>query len=83
MAVAPRDILRLYRNLLRAANGFTNYNFRTYAQRLVREEFRESTKLEEPTATESYQRGLQELLMVRRQASVSQLFAQPEKHAME
>ena len=35
-----RQSLALYRQLLRAAGKFTNYNFRDYALRCVREDFR-------------------------------------------
>ena len=38
--------LGLYRQLMRAATGFSNYNFRNYAVRLVREDFRAAAALE-------------------------------------
>lgn len=72
----------LYRGLLRAGKGFTNYNFRDYALRLVREDMRTGSQLSGAEAEAAYRRGRTQLDMLRRQSTVSQLFPQ-EKHSME
>jgi len=85
---APADSHRaraigLYRQLLRAAKGFTNYNFREYAQRIVREDFRSQLKLADAAEVEkAHLRGQEQLQMLRRQATISQLYPQG-KHAMD
>jgi hypothetical protein len=40
MSVARSDVRKLYRALLRHSARFTDYNFREYALRRTREEFR-------------------------------------------
>ena len=73
----------LYRDLLRASKGFTNYNFREYALRRVRETMRENASITDAAAaSRAYAEGRVQLDMLRRQAAVSALFPQ-EKHAME
>jgi len=78
-----QGVLTLYRDLLRAARGFSNYNFREYAMQRVREDVREASTLSGVDAVElAYQQGRQQLAMLRRQASISGMFPQ-ERHAME
>ena len=72
----------LYRDMLRAASKFSNYNFREYAQRHVRESFRERAMLSGDAAAKAYNEGRTQLEMLRRQSTISQLFPQG-KHAME
>jgi hypothetical protein len=74
--------LTLYRDMLRAASNFSNYNFREYALRHVRESFCERAMLSGDDAVQAYNAGRTQLEMLRRQATVSQLFPQG-KHAME
>ena len=67
--VGRSDWLRLYRELLRAAGGFQQYNFRETARRRVRDHFRRSYPADQdPVAL--YQKGKQEL-EVRAALSVS------------
>jgi Complex 1 protein (LYR family) len=40
MSIARSDVRKLYRALLRHSARFTDYNFREYALRRTREEFR-------------------------------------------
>ena len=83
MSVSPAASVALYRDLLRAAKGFTNYNFREYACRRVRESMRENVSLSDGAAIHrAYAEGRVQLDMLRRQATVSALFPQ-ERHAME
>ena len=83
MSVTPAASIALYRDLLRAAKGFSNYNFREYACRRVRESMRENAALSEGAAVHrAYAEGRVQLDMLRRQASVSSMFPQ-QHHAME
>ena len=78
------DTLRLFKDMLRASQQFTNYNFREYAMRMVRERFRESRTLSSAAdITQAYQEGRVNLEMLRRQGSISSMFKLPDKHAME
>ena len=77
------NALSLYRSLLRASGGFTNYNFRAYAQRSVRERFRANAGLSDAEAIAAAVHEAQvQLELVKRQSHVSQLFPQG-MHAME
>ncbi|KAL1498521.1 hypothetical protein AB1Y20_013843 [Prymnesium parvum] len=78
LPAAPR-LLRLYRHLLRAASSFANYNFREYARRRVREDFRSTRP---PPPEEALAAAERQLRAVRRQALVSRLYPQ-EGHSME
>ena len=82
MSVSTTAARGLYRDLIRASKGFSNYNFREYTLRRVRESFREGVTLADSSATTAYKEGRVQLDMMRRQATVSQLFPQS-KHAME
>ena len=72
----------LYRSLLRAGKGFTNYNFRDYAIRTVKDDFRIGAAHTGAEADAAYRQGRVQLDMLRRQSTISQLFPQ-EKHSME
>ncbi len=78
-----RQSLALYRQLLRASQRFTNYNFREYSLRRVRDDFRSSSQLAPADARRAYDYGVKELESLRRQVLVSELYPQTEKHAME
>ena len=83
MPVSRSATIGLYRDLLRAARGFNNYNFREYALRRVREDVREGSTLSGDDALQlAYERGRQQLAMLRRQSAISAMFPQ-ERHAME
>lgn len=83
MSITPVTTRGLYRDLLRAARGFSNYNFREYALRLVREDFRAGSALTSPTeVTNAYQQGRVQLEALRRQSTISTMFPQ-DKHSME
>ena len=83
MASSRAPVLALYRSLLRASSGFTNYNFRAYALRSVRDRFRANVGLSDAEAVAAaLHDGRQQLELVKRQTVISQLFPQ-EAHAME
>lgn len=75
--------LSLYRGLLRAGAGFSNYNFRDYALRSTRDRFRANVGLTDgQEITAAVYEARAQLELVKRQTMVSQLFPQG-KHAME
>ena len=84
MAVSASANLSLYRQLLRAARSFTNYNFRDYATRYVRDDFRSGSRLTDPEeVAQAFKRGKLELRSLQRQATVSALYPDRQKHSME
>ena len=81
--VTPAASLSLYRQLLRAARGFANYNFRDYAVRYVRDDFRAgSTLTDAEEIAKAFAKGQQQLKKLKRQSLVSQLYPDA-KHSME
>ena len=81
MAGRPQ-VLRLYKQMLRAARGFDNYNFRDYTLRYVRDDFRAHRGADAAAAAELYAKGLEQHDQLKRLATVSSLFPE-QKHAME
>ena len=64
-----------YRQLLRQASNFGEYNFREYARRRTRDAFREHQRADDPRQVqELLQKGLKELAMMKRQTTVSQFY---------
>ena len=84
MAAPSRSTtLSLYRALLRAGSSFTNYNFRDYTLRSVRERFRANMGLTDAREIgDAVHEARTQLDLVKRQTMISQLFPQG-KHAME
>ena len=65
----------LYRAFLRASVKLTNYNFRQYARRRARLGFEENRELQGAQRDEEFQRGCEQLEMLRRCAPLSPLLA--------
>ena len=59
--MATTSSLSLCRQLLRTANGFTNYNFREYALRIIREDFKSKRALSGVEAVEARAEGFKQL----------------------
>mmetsp|Transcript_22856 Transcript_22856/g.71905 ORF Transcript_22856/g.71905 Transcript_22856/m.71905 type:complete len:89 (-) Transcript_22856:172-438(-) len=78
--MAPGEVVRLYRDVLRAAGTFTDYNFRHYFLRRAKEDFRvfESSWKRgtiDAAGQEAFVRaGKQHLGMLRRQGAISQMY---------
>ena len=68
----------LYRALLREARKFSNYNFKSYATRYVKEKARENQIVLTADADKkaAYDAGKAELEKLRRMSVVSQLYPQ-------
>lgn len=75
MAPSSKDILRLYRQLLTRAKKFDNYNFREYLTRRIQDAFKEHKNLtNEESITTFYNEGINNLAMLTRQTTISQMF---------
>ncbi|KAL7563755.1 hypothetical protein ACA910_020441 [Epithemia clementina (nom. ined.)] len=66
--------LHLYRALLRQAKGMKDYNFRMYALRRVKVGFQKNRSLQGEDAAAALANGMDQLEMLRRQATLSQLY---------
>jgi hypothetical protein len=67
--------LRLYRELMREAGRFTDFSFRAYFQRRIRDGFHDAQHLENTAEIEArLARARIDLDMLRRQATLSQLY---------
>mmetsp|Transcript_11255 Transcript_11255/g.41216 ORF Transcript_11255/g.41216 Transcript_11255/m.41216 type:complete len:84 (+) Transcript_11255:296-547(+) len=77
------EVLSLYRSLIRQSKRFTDYNIREYALRKTREDFRQNAKIDPKQAEAAYEQGLNQLELVKRQATVYSLFAAPLKSIMD
>ncbi|XP_055327199.1 LYR motif-containing protein 4B-like [Paramacrobiotus metropolitanus] len=70
-----REALALYKQLIRASNGFSNYNYRCYAIRRVQEEFKRSLHEKDPRKiSQMFSKAQTNLEIIKRQATLSQLY---------
>ncbi|XP_032665941.1 LYR motif-containing protein 4 [Odontomachus brunneus] len=68
-------ILSLYRNLIRESKKWSSYNYRMYALRKVRHEFKESKTLQdEEKIKQCYAKGQETLNLIKRQVILSNLY---------
>lgn len=66
----------LYRALIREGQRFTNYNLRCYVRRRAREMFEEGrTAADAEAARLALEQGKQELELVKRQATIQNMYA--------
>ena len=70
-----RAVLSLYKTMLRESQKFTDLNYRSWALRRVRDGFRANSKLAEQSSVEKQiQYAKQNLIVMKRQTTVGQLF---------
>ncbi|XP_071523046.1 LYR motif-containing protein 4 [Panulirus ornatus] len=78
MSVGKREVLSLYKALLRESQKFSSYNYREYALRRVRDGFKAGRNL---TEAEDQHRELQiakeSLAVIKRQVVIGQLYRSP------
>ncbi|XP_011500138.1 PREDICTED: LYR motif-containing protein 4 [Ceratosolen solmsi marchali] len=75
MACGQNSMLKLYRNLLRESKKWCNYNYREFALRKIRHEFRKNKIIEDPTKIQDcYVKGLQSLETIKRQVIIGNLY---------
>lgn len=68
--------LGLYRRLMKASKKFSNYNFREYALRRTREDFRKFQHESNPAAVDSlWKKALENAELLERQALIQSLYA--------
>ncbi|XP_012525921.1 LYR motif-containing protein 4 [Monomorium pharaonis] len=68
-------ILSLYRNLIRESKNWSSYNYRMYALRKIRHEFKENKALEDvEKVKQCYAKGQEILAMIKRQVILGDLY---------
>jgi hypothetical protein len=71
-------VLRLYKQLLKESSKFNTYNFREFALRRVREDFRRNKSVADSQQVNQLISKAQESLeLIKRQASLSLMFPHP------
>eukprot|EP00283_Hemiselmis_rufescens_P010792 CAMPEP_0173436130 /NCGR_PEP_ID=MMETSP1357-20121228/15776_1 /TAXON_ID=77926 /ORGANISM="Hemiselmis rufescens, Strain PCC563" /LENGTH=91 /DNA_ID=CAMNT_0014401185 /DNA_START=106 /DNA_END=381 /DNA_ORIENTATION=- len=70
-----KEVISLYRELLRHGNRFSNYNFKEYALRRTRDDFRANMSVTDGArVAELLSKGKADLEVVKRQAALSRMF---------
>ncbi|XP_057365800.1 LYR motif-containing protein 4-like [Daphnia carinata] len=83
MAAKKMEILRLYKQLLRESAKFPVYNFREYAIRRVKDDFRENKNLTDPGAVDKQiKEGYKNLAIIKRQVVIGHMF-EPQRLVIE
>lgn len=73
--VARQQVLQLYKQIIKNANQFSNYNFREYFLRKARTEFKANKALTDAAKIESLFQGAQrDLGVLKRQSIISQMY---------
>ena len=73
-AVSKNQVIGLLRAFYRYANKMPNYNFREHTKRRAMYGFRSNQHIAEPQLSLEYQKGVEQLEVVRRQAIISSLY---------
>ncbi|PAV63668.1 hypothetical protein WR25_07787 [Diploscapter pachys] len=74
VAVSKQAVLRLYKDLQRAARQFPQLNYRAFAVRRVRDHFEKNRSLaDQAQIAEQFEKGKKDLEAVRRQSAISLL----------
>lgn len=77
-AVTRPVVLRLYKEMIRHAKKFTSYNYREYAVRRIRDEFRSNCDLKDPMKIEAkISKAATDLEVIKRQVIIGQLYKSP------
>ncbi|KAH0951047.1 hypothetical protein HN011_011061 [Eciton burchellii] len=76
MALSRDVILSLYRSLIRESKKWNLYNYRMYALRKVRYEFKENKGLyDKEKVKQCYEKGEEALALIKRQVIMSSLYS--------
>ncbi|CAH2229522.1 LYR motif-containing protein 4B [Pararge aegeria] len=82
-AIPKIQVLSLYKSLMKESKKFSNYNFRLYALRRIRDAFKESKLLTDPKLIKKeFEYGKQNLEIIQRQVVVGNMY-QTEKLVIE
>lgn len=69
------QVLSLYRQFIRNANNFSNYNYRNYFLRKAKTSFRQNKTLEDvKELNEAWNKAQRELGVLKRQSVISQMY---------
>lgn len=69
-------ILSLYRNLIRESKKWNSYNYRMYALRKIRHEFKENKRLtDNEKVTQCYAKGQETLTIIKKQVILGDLYS--------
>jgi len=83
MAATKREVISLYRAILRSSSQYENYGFRTLSRRKVITSFRDHKDLSPEDAAVQYVKGKEQLDVLKRQVAVSKLFPEQSLSVME
>ncbi|XP_038217682.1 LYR motif-containing protein 4 [Zerene cesonia] len=73
--ISKTQILAIYKSLLRESEKFSNYNFRAYAIRRVRDAFKEKKVLTDPKAINNEIKfAMDNLQLIRRQIVIGDMY---------
>ncbi|KYQ54779.1 LYR motif-containing protein 4 [Trachymyrmex zeteki] len=76
MGPTRNAILSLYRNLIQESKKWNSYNYRMYALRKIRHEFKENKTLtDEEKVRQCYTKGLETLSMIKKQVVLGDLYS--------
>eukprot|EP00123_Amoebidium_parasiticum_P000389 comp10958_c0_seq1/m.5533 comp10958_c0_seq1/g.5533 ORF comp10958_c0_seq1/g.5533 comp10958_c0_seq1/m.5533 type:complete len:123 (-) comp10958_c0_seq1:104-472(-) len=78
-----QQVLSLYRAMLKTAGQFDSYNYRTYAQRRVRDGFREHVQADAGSVGGLVQRAEMDLEVMKRQAAINRMYSPHERLVIE
>ncbi|KAL6268629.1 hypothetical protein P5V15_001763 [Pogonomyrmex californicus] len=76
MALSRDAILSLYRNLIRESKKWNSYNYRMYALRKIRYEFKENKTLQDKDKIKQcYEKGQETLKIIKKQVILGDLYS--------
>lgn len=76
MATNTRQVLSLYKVMLRESQKFSSYNFRNYALRKIQDSFRINKEIQDPKIiAEKLKEAKHNLEIIKRQVIVGQMYA--------
>ncbi|KAG2383326.1 hypothetical protein C9374_004663 [Naegleria lovaniensis] len=71
-----KQILALYRGLLKGGKAFSDYNYREYVLRCTREDFRKFKSVQDSEKIKRlYEKGVKNLGVVQRQSLINQIYS--------
>ncbi|XP_078365377.1 LYR motif-containing protein 4-like [Oculina patagonica] len=72
---SSREILQLYRQMLRVGKSFTSYNYRMYATRRIKDAFRENKDISDPEKVKTLVKKAEDSLeIMKRQVSLGNMY---------
>nr|ADD38295.1 LYR motif-containing protein 4 [Lepeophtheirus salmonis] len=77
--MSSKEVLRLYKEILREGGKFADYNFRSFAIRRSRDAFVSNKNLTDRSEIDfKIKEAKDSIALIKRQTTISQLFAAPE-----